>query len=280
MSLIGDALRKTRKEAAERESDRKGVLFSARIAESPHPLESRARARPRRGHRRHRHGGGRQCGVVASQPERSDRWRSLGLRRRRPAEHRGRRSRRSLTGPPDRPGEAVPTAATTSPASTTESGPTRSRGGSARCAAHRRRRSASGETSENDSIPRWIHRHRGWRRGLCPRGHSRKGPPQPRLHRLPPRRSLRRDQRHRAAHRRGGRGFRVKAIERDRVHLSNGRRSIVLRRRRSSIMRRGPPRRNFTVKVARYRSAIACRRQTFRWTLSSQSSPGTPSNHR
>lgn len=35
MSLIGDALRKARKEAAERESDRKGVLFSARISDSP-----------------------------------------------------------------------------------------------------------------------------------------------------------------------------------------------------------------------------------------------------
>lgn len=35
MSLIGDALRKTRQEAAERESDRKGVLFSAKIANPP-----------------------------------------------------------------------------------------------------------------------------------------------------------------------------------------------------------------------------------------------------
>lgn len=35
MSLIGDALRKARKEAAQRESDRKGVLFSARISDSP-----------------------------------------------------------------------------------------------------------------------------------------------------------------------------------------------------------------------------------------------------
>jgi len=35
MSLIGDALRKTRQEAAERESDRKGVLYSAKIASSP-----------------------------------------------------------------------------------------------------------------------------------------------------------------------------------------------------------------------------------------------------
>lgn len=35
MSLIGDALRKTRQEAAERESDRKGVLFSAKIGHSP-----------------------------------------------------------------------------------------------------------------------------------------------------------------------------------------------------------------------------------------------------
>lgn len=35
MSLIGDALRKTRQEAAEKESDRKGVLFSAKIANSP-----------------------------------------------------------------------------------------------------------------------------------------------------------------------------------------------------------------------------------------------------
>jgi len=35
MSLIGDALRKTRQEAAERESERKGVLFSAKIA-NPH----------------------------------------------------------------------------------------------------------------------------------------------------------------------------------------------------------------------------------------------------
>ena len=32
MSLIGDALRKTRQEEAERESDRKGILFSAKIA--------------------------------------------------------------------------------------------------------------------------------------------------------------------------------------------------------------------------------------------------------
>ena len=35
MSLIGDALRKTRQEEAERESDRKGILFSAKIANSP-----------------------------------------------------------------------------------------------------------------------------------------------------------------------------------------------------------------------------------------------------
>jgi len=35
MSLIGDALRKTRQEAAEREVDQKGVLFSAKIADSP-----------------------------------------------------------------------------------------------------------------------------------------------------------------------------------------------------------------------------------------------------
>ena len=35
MSLIGDALRKARQEAAERESDRKGILFSAKIAEGP-----------------------------------------------------------------------------------------------------------------------------------------------------------------------------------------------------------------------------------------------------
>ena len=35
VSLIGDALRKARQEAADRESDRKGVLFSARISDSP-----------------------------------------------------------------------------------------------------------------------------------------------------------------------------------------------------------------------------------------------------
>ena len=35
MSLIGDALRKTRQEAAEREVDRKGVLYSAKIANPP-----------------------------------------------------------------------------------------------------------------------------------------------------------------------------------------------------------------------------------------------------
>jgi hypothetical protein len=35
MSLIGDALRKTRQEEAERESERKGVLFSAKIANPP-----------------------------------------------------------------------------------------------------------------------------------------------------------------------------------------------------------------------------------------------------
>lgn len=35
MSLIGDALRKARKEAAERETDRRGVLFSAKINDSP-----------------------------------------------------------------------------------------------------------------------------------------------------------------------------------------------------------------------------------------------------
>lgn len=35
MSLIGDALRKTRQEAADREIDRQGVLFSAKIADSP-----------------------------------------------------------------------------------------------------------------------------------------------------------------------------------------------------------------------------------------------------
>lgn len=35
MSLIGDALRKTRQEAAERDGDRKGVLFSAKIADRP-----------------------------------------------------------------------------------------------------------------------------------------------------------------------------------------------------------------------------------------------------
>jgi hypothetical protein len=35
VSLIGDALRRARQEAAERESDRKGILFSAKIAEGP-----------------------------------------------------------------------------------------------------------------------------------------------------------------------------------------------------------------------------------------------------
>ena len=35
MSLIGDALRKARQEATERESDRRGILFSAKIADSP-----------------------------------------------------------------------------------------------------------------------------------------------------------------------------------------------------------------------------------------------------
>ncbi len=35
MSLIGDALRKTRQKEAERESERKGVLFSAKIANPP-----------------------------------------------------------------------------------------------------------------------------------------------------------------------------------------------------------------------------------------------------
>jgi len=35
VSLIGDALRKARKEAAERETDRRGVLFSAKINDSP-----------------------------------------------------------------------------------------------------------------------------------------------------------------------------------------------------------------------------------------------------
>jgi len=35
VSLIGDALRKARQEAAERDSDRKGILFSAKIADSP-----------------------------------------------------------------------------------------------------------------------------------------------------------------------------------------------------------------------------------------------------
>ncbi len=35
MSLIGDALRKTRREAAEREVERRGVLYSARIADAP-----------------------------------------------------------------------------------------------------------------------------------------------------------------------------------------------------------------------------------------------------
>jgi len=35
VSLIGDALRKARQEASERESDRKGILFSAKIADSP-----------------------------------------------------------------------------------------------------------------------------------------------------------------------------------------------------------------------------------------------------
>lgn len=35
MSLIGDALRKARQEAADRESDRRGVLFSAKISDSP-----------------------------------------------------------------------------------------------------------------------------------------------------------------------------------------------------------------------------------------------------
>lgn len=35
MSLIGDALRKARQEAAERENDRRGILFSAKIADSP-----------------------------------------------------------------------------------------------------------------------------------------------------------------------------------------------------------------------------------------------------
>jgi hypothetical protein len=35
MSLIGDALRKARQEAAERENDRRGLLFSAKIANPP-----------------------------------------------------------------------------------------------------------------------------------------------------------------------------------------------------------------------------------------------------
>jgi len=35
LRLIGDALRKARKEAAERETDRRGVLFSAKINDSP-----------------------------------------------------------------------------------------------------------------------------------------------------------------------------------------------------------------------------------------------------
>ena len=35
MSLIGDALRKARQEAADRESERKGILFSAKIADGP-----------------------------------------------------------------------------------------------------------------------------------------------------------------------------------------------------------------------------------------------------
>ena len=35
MSLIGDALRKARQEASERESNRKGILFSAKINDSP-----------------------------------------------------------------------------------------------------------------------------------------------------------------------------------------------------------------------------------------------------
>ena len=35
MSLIGDALRKARQEAADRESERRGVLFSAKISDSP-----------------------------------------------------------------------------------------------------------------------------------------------------------------------------------------------------------------------------------------------------
>ncbi|MEE4273086.1 MAG: hypothetical protein V2I67_15540 [Thermoanaerobaculales bacterium] len=35
MSLIGDALRKARQQAAERDNERKGVLFSARIADAP-----------------------------------------------------------------------------------------------------------------------------------------------------------------------------------------------------------------------------------------------------
>lgn len=35
MSLVGDALRKARREAAERESQRRGILYSARIADQP-----------------------------------------------------------------------------------------------------------------------------------------------------------------------------------------------------------------------------------------------------
>lgn len=35
MSLVGDALRKARQEAAERDSERRGMLFSARISDSP-----------------------------------------------------------------------------------------------------------------------------------------------------------------------------------------------------------------------------------------------------
>jgi hypothetical protein len=35
VSLIGDALRKSRREAAERDSDRRGILYSAKIADSP-----------------------------------------------------------------------------------------------------------------------------------------------------------------------------------------------------------------------------------------------------
>ncbi len=210
----------------------RGCSFRPRISNSSQPLEPRARARPRRGHRRCRHGRRRQCGVVASQPERTGR-RPLGLRS--PATGEASLATITASSPalpelPDCRAMAVPTTAT---ASETSSESVRPDGEAGRPAAQLTVAvdpPPARNISRSPSVRRWIHRYRGWRRCLCPRGRSREGPASASTYIVfrpdDPFAEINGIELHP-----GGvvEGFRVKAIERDRVHLSDGRRTSSCR---------------------------------------------------